>query len=97
MNPTTVSTASLRTENLTKRFGKRSSVDNLNLSIYPGELYALLGDNGAGKTTTIGMLTTLLAPTSGTFYICGYNGLTQARQIRGSLVWSRKICLSTTS
>jgi len=83
MNPSTVSNASLRTENLTKRFGKRSSVDNLNLSIYPGELYALLGDNGAGKTTTIGMLTTLLAPTSGTFYICGYNGLTQARQIRG--------------
>lgn len=74
---------SLRTENLTKMFGSRVSVDNLNLCIYPGELYALLGDNGAGKTTTIGMLTTLLRPTSGRFFICGHDGIKDGRRIRG--------------
>lgn len=75
--------ASLKTLNLTKKFGERVSVDNLNLTIYPGELYALLGDNGAGKTTTIGMLTTLLTPTSGGFYVCGFDGLKQSNKIRG--------------
>ncbi len=73
----------MRAQNLTKRFGSRISVDKLNLSIYPGELYALLGDNGAGKTTTISMLTTLLAPTSGEFFICGFNGLKQPEKIKG--------------
>lgn len=74
---------SLSAENLTKAFGTRVSVDKLNLKIYPGELYALLGDNGAGKTTTIGMLTTLIKPTSGSFSICGHNGLRDSNKIRG--------------
>jgi len=42
--------------NLTKTYGNLSAVDNLNLSIEKGELFALLGVNGAGKTTTIKML-----------------------------------------
>ena len=75
--------ASVSARNLTKQFGQRLSVDNLNLNIYPGELYALLGDNGAGKTTTISMLTTLLPPSSGEFFICGFNGLSQAEKIKG--------------
>ncbi|MCA0315811.1 MAG: ABC transporter ATP-binding protein [Candidatus Melainabacteria bacterium] len=74
---------SLSAENLTKTFGPRVSVDKLNLKIYPGELYALLGDNGAGKTTTIGMLTTLIKPSSGTFSICGHDGLKNSNKIRG--------------
>jgi ABC-2 type transport system ATP-binding protein len=51
--------------NLTKRFGEQTAVDNLNLSIEEGELFALLGVNGAGKTTTIKMLSCLIKPTSG--------------------------------
>src|SRR5262249_36774892 len=74
---------SIEAVNLTKRFGERVSVDHLNLKIYPGELYALLGDNGAGKTTTINMLTTLLRPTDGQFYICGHNGVTEAEKTKG--------------
>ncbi len=66
--------ASIQTKDLEKTFGRRVCVDRLNLKIWPGELYALLGDNGAGKTTTINMLTTLLKPTSGTFSICGFDG-----------------------
>lgn len=67
---------------LTRKFGSRVSVDNLSLSIYPGELYALLGDNGAGKTTTISMLTTLLEPSSGDFQICGFSGVKQSEKIK---------------
>jgi ABC-2 type transport system ATP-binding protein len=81
--PSLGSQASVSARNLTKRFGQRLSVDNLNLNIFPGELYALLGDNGAGKTTTISMLTTLLPPSSGEFFICGFNGLTEAEKIKG--------------
>jgi len=58
-------------ENLTKKYGDITAVDNLNLEIIKGEFYGLLGPNGAGKTTTIRMLSTLTAPTSGTISIAG--------------------------
>jgi ABC-2 type transport system ATP-binding protein len=74
---------SIRAVNLTKNFGERRSVDNLNLCVYPGELYALLGDNGAGKTTTISMLTTLLKPTSGQIFICGIDALREEEKTKG--------------
>jgi ABC-2 type transport system ATP-binding protein len=69
-------------QGLTRRFGPRISVDNLSLAIYPGELYALLGDNGAGKTTTINMLTTLLEPSAGDFHICGFSGVKQGEKVK---------------
>ncbi|MBU6450590.1 MAG: ABC transporter ATP-binding protein [Cyanobacteria bacterium REEB67] len=75
-------TPAIVAQGLTRRFAERVSVDNLSLSIYPGELYALLGDNGAGKTTTINMLTTLLAPSSGDFQICGHSGVKNAEKIK---------------
>jgi ABC-2 type transport system ATP-binding protein len=54
-------------ERLTKRYpGDILAVDRLQLSVYRGEIFGLLGPNGAGKTTTVGMLTTLVIPTSGT-------------------------------
>ena len=70
--------------NLCKTYGETRVVDNLNLNVRAGELYALLGDNGAGKTTTISMLTTLLEPSSGEFFICGLNGVKQAEKTKGS-------------
>lgn len=51
--------------NLTKKYGNSVAVDNLNLLIEQGELFALLGTNGAGKTTTIKMLSCLIPPTCG--------------------------------
>ncbi|MEF9880531.1 MAG: ABC transporter ATP-binding protein [Clostridia bacterium] len=51
--------------NLTKKYGDFTAVNDLNLQIEKGELFALLGTNGAGKTTTIQMLSCLLPPTSG--------------------------------
>lgn len=50
---------------LTKKYGSVVAVNNLNLAIEQGELFALLGVNGAGKTTTIKMLSCLIKPTSG--------------------------------
>jgi ABC-2 type transport system ATP-binding protein len=61
----------LRTENLTKRFGKFTAVDNLNLDISKGEIFGFLGANGAGKTTAIRMLCGLLKPTSGKAEVAG--------------------------
>ena len=61
----------VRTENLTKKYKEKTAVDSLNLSIYTGELFALLGINGAGKTTTIKMITGLTPPSNGDAYIFG--------------------------
>lgn len=54
-------------------YGDYLAVDNLNLNIQKGELFAFLGPNGAGKTTTIKALTGLLNPDSGTIEICGHD------------------------
>lgn len=56
---------------LTKRFGSKTAVDHIDLTVPEGELFALLGVNGAGKTTTIRMLTCLSAPTEGECTVCG--------------------------
>ena len=55
----------LRTTGLTKKFGKRTAVNNLNLEIRKGEVFGFLGPNGSGKSTTVSMLVGLIAPTSG--------------------------------
>lgn len=58
---------------LTKRFGPKMAVRQLELTVPEGELFALLGVNGAGKTTTIRMLTCLSAATEGECSICGHS------------------------
>ncbi len=64
---------------LTKQFDQFTAVDAISLRIETGEFFGLLGPNGAGKTTTIGMLSTLLLPTSGEIRIDG-ELLTRKRQ-----------------
>jgi len=61
----------IKTENLTKQFGKFCAVKNVSLSVNKGEIYGFLGLNGAGKTTTIRMLLGLIRPTDGTVRVCG--------------------------
>src|SRR5437588_8194728 len=61
----------LRTRNLSKSYGKRLAVDNLNLEVNRGEIFGFLGPNGAGKTTTIRMALGLIAPTAGSVEILG--------------------------
>ncbi|WP_329282207.1 ABC transporter ATP-binding protein [Streptomyces sp. NBC_01451] len=56
---------------LVRRFGDRTAVDDVSLSIARGETYGLLGPNGAGKTTTIRMVCGLLRPDAGTVHVAG--------------------------
>lgn len=58
---------------LTKRYGKKTAVDNLTFTVRRGEIVGFLGPNGAGKSTTMNMLTGYIAPTVGTVYINGYH------------------------
>src|SRR4029450_12971102 len=59
-----------------------TALNQVNLEVRPGELFGLLGPNGAGKTTLIKILTTLLAPTSGTASVDGLAVDRQARELR---------------
>ena len=61
----------LMTEGLSKRFGNRWAVKDLNLDVRAGEIFGFLGPNGAGKSTTIRMILTLLLPTSGSVKLFG--------------------------
>jgi ABC-2 type transport system ATP-binding protein len=63
----------ITTEHLTKVYASSDfrAVDDLNLSVFSGEIFGLLGPNGAGKTTTAGMLTTRVIPSSGTATVAG--------------------------
>ncbi len=58
-------------KNLTKCYDQFTAVDQLNLSVFKGEIFGLLGPNGAGKSTTILMMLGLSEPTSGSITICG--------------------------
>ena len=66
-------TVVLRTRGLSKKYGARMAVDQLNLDVYRGEIFGFLGPNGAGKTTTIRMALGLITPTSGTVEVLGKN------------------------
>src|SRR4030065_127854 len=61
----------LQTRGLSKKFGKRWAVKDLNLEVLRGDVFGFVGPNGAGKSTTIGMILTLLRPTAGSVEIFG--------------------------
>jgi ABC-2 type transport system ATP-binding protein len=69
-------------QELSKAFETVQAVDKLSVEIRTGEIFGLLGPNGAGKTTTIRMLSALIAPTSGTAWVAGYQVGMQNQEIR---------------
>lgn len=69
-------------EHLTKRFGTRTAVDDLDFSIPDGAIFGFLGPNGAGKTTTLRLLMGLLTPTSGSATVEGRNVVTESMRVR---------------
>ena len=75
----------IEAEKLTRRFGDTIADDAISFSVRPGETYGLLGPNGAGKTTLVRMLTTLLAPTSGTARVAGYDVVAEKGKVRASI------------
>jgi ABC-2 type transport system ATP-binding protein len=76
------SVSMIRVQQLVKKFGDFTAVNNVSFDVAKGEIFAFLGPNGAGKTTTIKMLTTLLAPTSGTLEIDGMNPVERQHEVR---------------
>jgi ABC-2 type transport system ATP-binding protein len=75
----------IETIDLTRAFGNRIAVDKLSLSISSGSVFGFLGPNGAGKTTTVRMLAALIAPTSGTARVAGYQLGRDNESIRRSI------------
>ncbi len=78
-------TAVIITEALTKKYGKITALDGLNLKINEGEIFGLLGPNGAGKTTLISILCTILKPTSGKAWVNGFDILKEQGKVRKSI------------
>jgi ABC-2 type transport system ATP-binding protein len=72
----------IEVNNLSKKFGSFTAVDNVSFNVRAGEVYGWLGPNGAGKTTTIRMLLGLLTPTSGEARVLGYNPATQTKAMQ---------------
>ncbi|WP_020390912.1 ATP-binding cassette domain-containing protein [Kribbella catacumbae] len=77
-----ISTRELTKDFVVSRTETVHAVRGISLDVEPGELVAVLGPNGAGKTTTLRMLTTLIAPTSGTAKVAGYDVSTDPGQVR---------------
>jgi ABC-2 type transport system ATP-binding protein len=72
----------LQSHDLTKRYGDFVAVDNLNLTVYKGEVFGLLGPNGAGKTTTILMLLGLTDPSAGSVQVLGLDPTRQPLTVK---------------
>jgi ABC-2 type transport system ATP-binding protein len=85
MDPTPPETPegfAINTSALTRRYGKLTAADRIELRVPYGEIFGLLGANGAGKSTLIKMLTTLLSPTSGTAEVGGYDIIRSPGEVR---------------
>ncbi len=82
-------TLAIETEHLTRRFDTFTAVEDLTLTVRPGEVFGFLGPNGAGKTTVMRMLASLIAPSSGSARVVGHDVVTEGEAVR------RKIGLLT--
>jgi drug efflux transport system ATP-binding protein len=73
---------SVAVENLTRRFGEFTAVDNISFEVRRGEIFGFLGPNGSGKSTTIRILCGLLRPTCGQARVAGIDVLTNPESVR---------------
>ena len=79
----------LKTYNITKKYGNKLAVDNVNMTIKKGDIYGFIGQNGAGKTTLIRLITGLIHKSAGEIELLGASGeseLNKARTMVGSLI-----------
>ena len=74
-------------DHLVKRFGDLTAVNDISLTVKPGEFFCVLGPNAAGKTTTIRMLAGLIKPTSGSARIAGFDVQTAPLEARRRLAY----------
>jgi ABC-2 type transport system ATP-binding protein len=75
----------IHTENLTKKFGDFTAVDNISFSVNKGEIFGFLGANGAGKTTAMRMLCGLSHPTSGKGFVAGFDIFKQSEDVKKNI------------
>jgi len=79
------STTAVSLRELSRRFGAFTAVSRVTLDVAAGEIFGFLGPNGAGKSTTIRMLCGILAPSSGSGTVAGYDIATQSEQIKAEI------------
>jgi ABC-2 type transport system ATP-binding protein len=77
--------AGIVVEEVTKRYGRRTALDDVSLAVPQGSVMALLGPNGAGKTTLVRVLTTLIRPDQGRALVGGYDVVAEAAAVRRSI------------
>ncbi|MDI6807936.1 MAG: ABC transporter ATP-binding protein [Candidatus Eisenbacteria bacterium] len=75
----------IEAENLTRKFGRFTAVDNISFNVEVGQIFGFLGANGAGKSTTIRMLCGLLNSTSGTARVAGYDINTNPEEVKRNI------------
>ncbi|MDP2755627.1 MAG: ATP-binding cassette domain-containing protein, partial [Nitrospirota bacterium] len=75
----------IKVENLIKRFGNITAVNDISFEVKEGTIFGFLGPNGAGKTTTINILCTLLSPTSGSASIAGHDCMKESSEVRKAI------------
>src|SRR5262245_10194183 len=80
-------TATISTEQLTKRYGHTTALDALDLEIEQGEGFGYLGPNGAGKSTTISLLLALIRPSAGSALIFDLDAWRDAREVHERLAY----------
>ncbi|MBX2941590.1 MAG: ABC transporter ATP-binding protein [Cyclobacteriaceae bacterium] len=78
--------AVLQIENLTKNFGRLCAVNKMNLEVGKGQVFGMLGPNGSGKTTTLGMLMSVVNPSSGGFKWFGQESTNDTRKKIGAVL-----------
>ncbi len=77
--------AIIEIENLTKKYGQRTAVDALSLTVEEGDIYGFVGPNGAGKTSTIRIMTTLLEANGGEVRVAGHSVRKEPRAVRKAI------------
>ena len=77
-----MNSSAIRCESVVREFGGVATVNGVDLDVEAGEIYGFLGPNGAGKSTMVRMLCTLLAPTSGTASVAGFDVAEQPGEVR---------------
>lgn len=77
----------IKTSNLTRKFGELTAVDKLNLEIPEGEIFGLVGPDGAGKTTTMRLLTGIMDPSSGEAWVYNNHTVKEAEKLKESIAY----------
>ncbi len=77
----------IKTVNLTRKFGALTAVDNLNIEIEEGEIFGLVGPDGAGKTTTMRLLTGILDPTAGSATVYEKDTVKHAESLKENIAY----------